>query len=194
MSHIWYWHRISLIDETGLSKSPRLSHWFVLLKVTLPCAFASGLSDAMVLPLSVGDCIAIIGVVIQGYNAISSTSDEAKELGSLQDDLHHMQDILEQLPKPDPDLASISEASIRKLNDTVSRCQTTLSELAAATKKYGPSKFTFVTYYRRVAWTFSGKMKVLPFEARIKRLTTALSLVQSDINRFVLAFVIVNPT
>lgn len=122
----------------------------------------------MALPLSAGDCIAIISVVIQGYNALSGTSDDAKDLGSLQDDLRHMREILEQLPKPDPKLTSISEASIRKLNDTVGRCQTTLSELAAVTKKYGPSKLIALTYYRRMAWTFSGKTKVLPFQTRIR--------------------------
>ena len=147
----------------------------------------------MALPLSAGDCIAIIGVVIQGYNALSSTSDDAKELRSMQDDLQHMREILEQLRKPDSNLTSISEANIRKLNDTVVRCQTTLSELAAIMKKYGPSNSTIQTSYRRMTWTFSGKMKVLPFQTRIQRLTATLSLIQADINRFIRVFVIISP-
>jgi len=147
----------------------------------------------MVLPLSAGDCIAIIGVAIQGYNALSGTSDDAKDLGSLQDDLQHMSEILEQLRKPDSNPSSISGANIRKLNDTVGRCQTTLSELAAVMKKYGPSNSTIRTSYRWMAWTFSGKMKILPLQTRIQRLTTTLSLIQADINRFIRVLVIISP-
>jgi hypothetical protein len=139
----------------------------------------------MASPLSVGDCIAIITVVIKGYNALSDTSEDSKARDSLEGDLQHMQSILEQLPKPGANETSISEAHLGKLNDTVQRCQATLSELAALTKAYGPRKFKIKTYFNRLAYAVSGKHKVGPIQARIQGLTGTLSLIQADITRFV---------
>jgi hypothetical protein len=139
----------------------------------------------MTSPLGVGDCIAIIGVLISGYSALSGASDDAKELSRLVDDLLHMQAILEQRPKLGSVRTFNSEANIKKLDDAVSRCHAALSELAVVTKKYEPTKSRVTKYYRRITWTFSGKKKIEPFQKRIQRLTAALSVIQADINRYV---------
>ncbi|KAM6513474.1 hypothetical protein FALCPG4_015890 [Fusarium falciforme] len=137
----------------------------------------------MTSPLSVGDCIAIIGVIIKGYGALSGTSDDAKELSRLVDDLLHMQEILEQFAPLDSVRTSDSNASIKKLDDAVSRCQAALSELADVAKKYEPTESRVMNYYRRITWTFSGKTKMEPLQKRIQSLTINLSVIQDDINR-----------
>ncbi|KAI4866770.1 hypothetical protein F4820DRAFT_236613 [Hypoxylon rubiginosum] len=137
----------------------------------------------MASPLSVGDCIAIIGVLIQGYKAISDSSDDAKALGSLQVDLQHMKEIFEQLAEPRTNVSPESEASTKKLNDIVDRCRETLDELTTATKKYGASTWRVVTYYRRISWSLSGQKAIAPIQARVQGLTASLSAVQSEIIR-----------
>ncbi|XXG98228.1 hypothetical protein Hte_004550 [Hypoxylon texense] len=137
----------------------------------------------MASPLSVGDCIAIIGVLIQSYKAISDSSDDAKALGGLQVDLQHMREIFEQLAEPRANISPESEASTKKLNDIVDRCRETLDELASATKKYGASPWRVVSYYRRISWSVSGQKTIAPIQARIQGLTASLSVIQSEIIR-----------
>lgn len=139
----------------------------------------------MASPLSVGDCIAIIGVVIKGYGALSGTSDDAKELGRLTDDLLRLQEILKQLPKQDSFQTSNQNAGIKELDEAISHCQETLSELADVVKEYDPTNSRAKKYYRRLAWTFTGKEKTQPLQKRIQNLTTNVLLLQNDLQRYV---------
>ncbi|KAH8706170.1 hypothetical protein BGZ61DRAFT_449504 [Ilyonectria robusta] len=137
----------------------------------------------MASPLSVGDCIAIIGVVIKGYGALSGTSDDAKELGRLTDDLLRLQEILKQLPKQDSFQASNQNAGTKELDEAIRHCQETLSELASVVKEYEPTNSRAKRYYRRLAWTFAGKEKTQPLQKRIQSLTANVLLLQNGLQR-----------
>lgn len=137
----------------------------------------------MASPLAVGDCIAIIGVLTKFYNALSGSSDDAKELNRLVDDLGYMKDVLSKMSKPSsphmPDPAAESDT----LNEAVDRCKEALSEFAMATKKYAPTDSRVTRYYRRMTWSLWGKKEIEPFHRRIQSLTTVLGVTHAEANR-----------
>jgi hypothetical protein len=140
----------------------------------------------MTLPLSVGDCIAIIGVLIKSYKALRGISGDVKDLEDLENDLQQMQMVLGQFPKPgSPSASSISDAHMSRLSQSVIACQDTLTDMAAVAKQYGPSKSTLKTYYRRLYWSFGGKNQLNSFQLRIQRHLSTMSLLLLEINRFV---------
>jgi hypothetical protein len=137
----------------------------------------------MASPLSVGDCIAIIGVIVKCVDALGSSSDDAQALQGLRGDLAHMRESLEGLLSPSLRWSSASHATLRRLNGTVDRCRDALTELATLTEKYGARKSRLGSFYTQITWSISGKTKVAPIQARIQSLTASLLLVQGDIIR-----------
>ncbi|KAK3302777.1 uncharacterized protein B0T15DRAFT_314824 [Chaetomium strumarium] len=137
----------------------------------------------MASPLSVGDCIAIIGVIVKCVDAVCGSSDDAKALEGLKGDLAHMRESLEELLSPSSAWCSASHATLGRLNSTIDRCRDALRELATLTEKYGPRKSRFATFYSQITWAISGKTKVAPIQCRIQNLTAALLLIQGDIIR-----------
>jgi hypothetical protein len=143
----------------------------------------------MTSPLSVGDCIAIIGVLIKGYKALRGISGDVKDLEDLENDLQQMQMVLVQFPKPgSPSASSVPDAYMSRLNETVEACQATLTDMAATVKQYGPSKSALKTYYRRLHLSFGGKNQLSSFQLRIQRHSSTMSLLLLEINRFVPSF------
>ncbi|KAK7745216.1 hypothetical protein SLS62_009845 [Diatrype stigma] len=93
----------------------------------------------MASPLAVGDCIAIIGVLTKFYNALSGSSDDAKELNRLVVDLGYMKDVLSKMSRPSSPQTPDPAADSDTLNEAVNRCKIALSEFSIATKKYAPT-------------------------------------------------------
>ncbi|RYP51327.1 hypothetical protein DL768_003331 [Monosporascus sp. mg162] len=137
-------------------------------------------------PLSVGDCIAIIGVITKGYNALSGSSDDAKELSWLMDDLPRMREILDQIQTSDQPQTSDSTPDLKILDPPVGRCKDALSELARVTKRYEPTNSRVKRYYRRLSFTLWGKKEIEPLQKRIQDLTAALTLAHAEVNRQVI--------
>lgn len=134
----------------------------------------------MASPLSVGDCISIVSVAIQAYGAISDSSDDAKALTNLTGDLQQLKEILEELST-----SGQLEVGTANIRNVLSRCKTAVSDAEAVLKRYKAEKGRPSTSWRRIAWSFSGKKKVAPLQARIQSLVASFGLVQREIIRFV---------
>ncbi|KAI1101452.1 hypothetical protein F4804DRAFT_9849 [Jackrogersella minutella] len=135
----------------------------------------------MASPLSVGDCIAIIGVIIKGFNAFKGSSETVKEFESLKGDLLAMKLTLERLSHSYSN--SNSPANLHEIDSIISRCRDVLTELTLLTEKYAPTKSRTKTGYRRLTWTFWGKKEAEPFRLRIHGLSTLLTVAQVEVNR-----------
>src|SRR3569833_92259 len=102
-------------------------------------------ASLMASPLSAGDCIAILNLLIASHRALSGTSEDAKALAALRDDLFSLQAILEQLDLPNS--TSLPQNHCDLLDAAIARCHTVLSYSLSFLSQYSYASSSVGRYW-----------------------------------------------
>jgi len=137
----------------------------------------------MASPLSAGDCIAILNLLIASHRALSGTSEDAKALAALRDDLFSLQAILEQLDLPNS--TSLPQNHRDQLEAAIARCHTVLSNTLTFLSQYSNASSTVGRYWGRLRFSLGGKTKLEPYHLRLLCSMHALGVVQQDIHGYI---------
>ncbi|KAG8160460.1 hypothetical protein KVR01_009996 [Diaporthe batatas] len=135
----------------------------------------------MASPLSVGDCIAIVGIVVKGFQALSSTSEDSRVLAQVRSDLDTLSAVLTELSAAD----SQEQARFRSV---VQGCYANLKNLRQFTKKYSDGSSVAVSrYFKRLRYSLSGKDELDTYRQGLQQSLISLLLLQSERQRVLMS-------
>jgi hypothetical protein len=129
--------------------------------------------DPKASPLSVGDVLAIINVVVAGCKGISDRSDDAQWLSDLQLDLLNMRDVIEQLQIVTNDSSALDHEPRDRLANMVQHCYHALSDLTNFVTKFD-SQSGPLRYWRRLKFSLVGRQELEPHQRRLHGCLTSL--------------------
>lgn len=132
---------------------------------------------------SVGDFVAITGLIVTIVQALRGISDDLIELKELQNELNHLKSLFDLIGNAISTGSVITVQNAERLLETFSSGQKVLSDFKSLVDKYADPPAGSVKYRRRVAWAVWKKQKVEPFQRRLKSYITTLSMIQSELNR-----------
>lgn len=132
---------------------------------------------------SVGDFVAVTGLIVAVVRALQGVSDDLVELKELQDELDHLKTVFEFIESAIFTGSAISVQNGERLLQTISRIQKVLNDFKKFIDKYAGTYAGMAKYRKRVAWSLWKKQQVEPFRRRLQNYATTLSIIQSELNR-----------
>lgn len=137
----------------------------------------------MVIPFgfSVGDFIAVIGLVTKICKAFDEGSDVSRAFQDAKVELKDFQDVVQQLKESLFTGTEISEQNAARVEQVLGDSKKALDGFDLFIASFKEMK----SFSRRVKFALSGQKRVEDFRKRIQRYMTILGLVQQELSRYV---------
>lgn len=132
---------------------------------------------------SVGDFIAVSNLVVSVVKALQSTSEDQAELKAIQEQLCHLQELIESVESSIFGGTAISEQNTQKLQRVLAGTEMLLGQFKAFVDKYMVESSSFIKCWRRVEYSLGKKNSMESFRKHLNSYVYMLMLIQNDLNR-----------